>query len=101
MVGIAEDDVVQLLKKCGVEADSADLKVMMKKLKDDGKSVQELMKEGREQMATVSAAPAGGASAAPAAGGDAKADEKKEDKKEEEEEEDIDMGDMFGGDDDY
>jgi len=44
----SEDDVVQLLKKSGVEADAADLKVMMKKLKDDGKTVQELMKEGRE-----------------------------------------------------
>merc|ERR1712012_140615 len=47
------------------------------------------------------AAPAGGA-AAPAAGGGAGDGKKKEDdKKEEEEEEDIDMGDMFGGDDDY
>jgi len=36
------------LKKSGVEADAADLKVMMKKLKDDGKTVQGLMKEGRE-----------------------------------------------------
>ena len=75
---------------------------MMKKLKEGGKSIPELMAEGRGQMATISAAPAGGAGGAPAAdAGDAKADEKKEDKKEEEEDEDIDMGGMFGDDDDY
>lgn len=91
------------MKNSGVEADSDSLSVMMRKLKEGGKSIPELMAEGRGQMASVSAAPAGGAGGAPAAdaGGDAKADEKKEDKKEEEEDEDIDMGGMFGDDDDY
>ena len=49
----------------------------------------------------ASAAPAGGAAAAgPAAGGAAAAEEKVEEKKKEEVE-DVDMGGLFGGDDEY
>ena len=46
-----------------------------------------------------SAGPA--AAGAPAAGGDAPAAEAKKEEKEEEPEEDVDMGGLFGGDDDY
>ena len=101
---LGENDVAKLLKDSGVSADEADLKTMMTRLKADGKSVVELMAEGRGKMQSVGAAPAGGAATGGAtAGGDAGAgdDKKEEDKKEEEEDEgDIDMGGMFG-DDDY
>ena len=86
-----------VLKAAGVSADSADLDVMMSKL--EGKSIPELIAEGKKDLASMpsgGAAPAGGA----AAGGAAEAAPKKEEKKEEPEE-DVDMGDLFGGDDDY
>ena len=69
---------------------------MMSKL--EGKTIQELIKEGSKELASMpaaSAAPAGGAAAA---GAPAEAEKPKE----EEPEEDVDMGDLFGGgDDDY
>jgi len=71
---------------------------MMSKL--EGKSIQELMAEGKKDLASMpsgGAAPAGGAAAAGAT-----ADAPAEKPKEEEPEEDVDMGDLFGGgDDDY
>ena len=94
---IAEDDVTKLLKDSGVSVEGDNLKVVMSKL--SGKSIPELIAEGKKDMQTVGgsgAAPAGGAAAA---GGDAPA-AKEEPKKEEEPEEDVDMGGLFG-DDDY
>ena len=72
---------------------------MITKLK--GKSLQELIESGSKLMAPV---PSGGAAAAsaPAAGGQAAVSAeapKKEEKKVVEE--DVDMGDLFGGGDDY
>lgn len=99
---VGEGDVAKLLKDAGVEADTEELKVMMKRVTAEGKSIPELMTEGRSKMQTLGGG--GGARAAAPSGGDAAAaggDDKKEDKKEEEEDEgDIDMGGMFG-DDDY
>ena len=72
---------------------------MMSKL--EGKSLQELIKEGSKDLASM---PAGGAGAAAAGGAaaDSGAAEAKKEEKEEEPEEDVDMGDLFGGgDDDY
>jgi len=69
---------------------------MIKKL--EGKSLQDLIKEGTKDMASV---PSGGAAAAGPAAGAAAAAPKVEEKPEEVEE-DVDMGDLFGGgDDDY
>ena len=68
---------------------------MMKKL--EGKSVPDLIKEGSKDLASMPAA-----GAAPAGGATATATEepaKKE--KEAEPEEEVDMGGMFGDDDDY
>ena len=91
-------DVEDLIKASGVTADSASLDVMMSRL--EGKSLQELIKEGSKSLPAM---PAGGAAAATgggaAAGGGATPEEKK---KEAETEEDVDMGDLFGGgEDDY
>ena len=69
---------------------------MIKKL--EGKSLQDLIKEGTKDMASVPAS--GAAAAGPAAGAAAAAPVVEE--KPEEPEEDVDMGDLFGGgDDDY
>merc|ERR1712004_415559 len=75
---------------CRCRCDAEKLKIVVKEL--SGKSIEELLAEGAEKLATM---PAGGgaAAAAPAAGGAAPAEEKKEEKKEEEpEESDDDMG---------
>lgn len=90
---LGDKDVSKLLKECGVAEDKENLKVMMAKL--DGKSVPELIAEGKKKFASM---PAGGAaaptaSAAPA--GEAKAAEKEA---EPEEEADVDMGNLFGDD---
>lgn len=85
--------MTKLLKDSGVAVDKDNLKVLMEKM--SGKSVPELIAEGSKQFAAV---PAGG-SGAPAAGGATAAAEEKEAPKEEEPEEDVDMGDLFGGDD--
>lgn len=92
----AAADVEKLLKDSGVTADKENLKLMMSKL--EGKSIQDLIKEGSEDLASMpaaAAAPAGGAAPAEAAAAEP------EKKKEDEPEEDVDMGGMFGDDDDY
>ena len=96
---IAKADVEKLLKDSGVTSDSDSLDTMMSKL--EGKSLPDLIREGSGQLASMpsgGAAPAGGA----AAGGAGAAEEQKaeEKPKEEEPEEDVDMGGLFGGDDD-
>ncbi|KAH8418941.1 hypothetical protein KR222_006553 [Zaprionus bogoriensis] len=91
----ANADLEKILSSVGIEADAERLTRVIKELK--GKSVDDLIKEGREKLssmpvggAAAAAAPAGGAPAA-AAGGDKK-EAKKEEKKEESESEDDDMG---------
>jgi large subunit ribosomal protein LP1 len=100
LIDTAEDDVSKLLKDSGVTVEADSLKLVLKKIADSGKPLHELIAEGKSEMATV-----GGSGAGPAAavtGGDAPAEEKVEEKKKEEEpEEDVDMGGLFGDDDDY
>merc|ERR1712086_958622 len=77
-------DVEALLKKSGVSADSAKIEAMIKAF--EGKKFHEAVEAGLAKMATTGA------------GGAAKA-EVVEEKKEEAEE--VDMGGLFGDDDEY
>jgi len=82
--------VKKILGAAGVEAPAADVERLLKEL--EGKSLEDLIKEGREKLQSVPAGGGGGGgAAAPAAagGGAAAAPAKKE---EEPEEEDEDMG---------
>ncbi|XP_019869241.1 60S acidic ribosomal protein P2 [Aethina tumida] len=88
----ASGDLEKILGSVGIEVDKTKLTKVIDELK--GKSVEELIAQGREKLASV---PSGGA--APAAAGDApaaaaesKKEEKKEEKKAESESEDDDMG---------
>ncbi|KAG4065751.1 hypothetical protein HA402_012429 [Bradysia odoriphaga] len=87
----AAGDIEKILSSVGIEVDSARLSQVVAQLK--GKSIDELIKEGREKL---SAMPVGGgavaAAAAPVAAAEEKKAEKKEEKKEESESEDDDMG---------
>ena len=84
-------DIEKLLKEAGVKADSEEIETMLSKF--DGKKFHELVSGGLAKFATMgSAAPA--AAAATTAADAAPVEEKKE------EVEDVDMGGLFGGDDD-
>jgi large subunit ribosomal protein LP2 len=86
-------DIEKILSSVGVEVDSARVTKIIGELK--GKSIEQLIAQGREKLSSM---PVGGgaAAAAPAAAGaaPAAAEAKKEEKKKEEseEEEDDDMG---------
>jgi large subunit ribosomal protein LP2 len=86
-------DLEKILSSVGVEVDAARITKVIGELK--GKSIDELIAQGREKLSSM---PVGGgaaaAAAAPAAGAAAPAAEakKEEKKKEESEEEDDDMG---------
>ena len=82
------------MKASGVSVDKASLDQFFKSI--DGKSIPELVKEGKKKQVSM---PSGGGARAPAAGGAAAAEPVKEEKKEEAE--DVDMGGLFGDDDDY
>lgn len=86
------DEVSALLKEAGSEADQAKVDALVEALK--GKAFHELVAEGTKKLGSMGGS-AGGATAAATA-----TEEKKEEKKEEEEEVDVDMGGLFGGDDD-
>ena len=94
-LSVAKKDVQDLLKASGVSADDASLDVMMKKL--EGKSIPELIAEGSKDLCASNT----GGSAGPAAAADAAPAAKVEAPKEEEKEEEVDLGGMFGDDDDY
>ncbi|XP_034950010.1 60S acidic ribosomal protein P2 [Chelonus insularis] len=92
----SQTDIEKILSSVGIEADAEKLKKVLSELK--GKSIDDLIAQGREKL---SAMPVGGgaaaAAAAPgaAASGAPAAEEKKEDKKpakEESESDDDDMG---------
>ncbi|CAK1541422.1 unnamed protein product [Leptosia nina] len=88
----AAADIEKILSSVGIEADSEKLKKVISQL--EGKTVDELIAEGREKLSSMpagGAAPAAAASAAPAAAAEEKKEEK-EAKKEESESEDEDMG---------
>jgi len=83
------------MKSAGVASDKASLDTFFKVM--DGKSVTTLVKDGEKKKVSM---PSGGGGGAAAAGGGAKAaapvvEEKKE------EAEAVDMGGLFGDDDDY
>ncbi|KAJ6591674.1 ribosomal protein 60S [Mycena vulgaris] len=86
-------DIKTLLGTVNVEADDSRLAKLIAELK--GKSINELIAEGSNKLASVPSGGGGGGSA-PAAGGAAPAaaaaEEKKEEKEEEKEESDDDMG---------
>ncbi|KAL4708342.1 hypothetical protein ACJJTC_011714 [Scirpophaga incertulas] len=85
-------DVEKILSSVGIEADSEKLKKVISEL--SGKSVDDLIVQGREKLSSMpvgGAAPAA-AAAAPAAAAAEEKKEEKETKKEESESEDEDMG---------
>ena len=83
-------DVEKVLKEAGVKADSDKIAAMIETFK--GRNFHEMVQGGLAKMAAMG-------SAGPAAGGGAKAAVVVEEK-EKEEEEAVDMGGLFGGDDD-
>ncbi|XP_045454193.1 60S acidic ribosomal protein P2 [Melitaea cinxia] len=88
----AAADLEKILSSVGIEADSDKLKKVIDEL--DGKSVEDLIAQGREKLSSM---PAGGAApaaaaAAPAAAAVEEKKEEKEAKKEESESDDEDMG---------
>ncbi|KAL0818029.1 hypothetical protein ABMA28_008570 [Loxostege sticticalis] len=88
----AAADVEKILSSVGIEADSEKLKKVISEL--NGKSIDDLIAQGREKLSSMpagGAAPAAAAGAAPAAAAEEKKEEK-ETKKEESESEDEDMG---------
>ncbi|XP_046964344.1 60S acidic ribosomal protein P2 [Vanessa atalanta] len=88
----AAADLEKILSSVGIEADSDKLKKVIDEL--NGKTVEDLIAQGREKLSSM---PAGGAApaaaaAAPAAAAAEEKKEEKEAKKEESESEDEDMG---------
>ncbi|KAG7203837.1 hypothetical protein KM043_013848 [Ampulex compressa] len=91
-----QNDIEKILSSVGIEVDSEKLAKVIAEL--DGKSIEELIAQGREKLSSmpVGGAVAVSAAAAPAGGAAAPAEEKKEEKKPAKEEssdsEDEDMG---------
>nr|CAH7727901.1 unnamed protein product [Callosobruchus chinensis] len=90
-------DIEKILGSVGVEADVESLKKVISEL--NGKSIEELISQGREKLCAM---PVGGAAPAAAAGGavaaaPAAAEEKKEAKKEEKKEDSESHDDMGFG----
>eukprot|EP00356_Strombidium_inclinatum_P002701 CAMPEP_0170478942 /NCGR_PEP_ID=MMETSP0208-20121228/350_1 /TAXON_ID=197538 /ORGANISM="Strombidium inclinatum, Strain S3" /LENGTH=106 /DNA_ID=CAMNT_0010751273 /DNA_START=34 /DNA_END=354 /DNA_ORIENTATION=- len=83
-------DVEKLLKEAGAKADSEKIKQLIEKV--DGKNFHELVEGGLDKMGKM------GGAAAPVAAAGAPAAAVKEEKVEEEE--DVDMGGLFGADED-
>ncbi|CAG9559394.1 unnamed protein product [Danaus chrysippus] len=89
----AASDLEKILSSVGIEADSERLKKVIDEL--SGKTVEDLIAQGREKLSAMpagGAAPAAAAAAAPAAAAAEEKKEEKEAKKEESESEDEDMG---------
>ena len=82
------------MKAAGVESDKKSLDTFFKVM--DGKSVTTLVKDGEKKKVSM---PCGGGGGGAAAAGPAKAAAVVEEKKEEAEA--VDMGGLFGDDDDY
>ena len=86
-------DVEKVVKDAGATADKAKIEALCKAM--EGKPFEELASAGIAKLGSMGSGPA--AAGAPAAGGAAPAEAKKE----EEPEEDVDMGGMFGDEDEY
>ena len=85
-------DVEKLLKASGVSADSEKIEAMLKAF--EGKKFNEAVTEGLAKMSTMG-------SGAPASGSAAVAAEAPKEEEKKEEIEEVDMGGLFGDDDDY
>ena len=85
------------MKKAGVSVDKEELDIFMKAMEE--KSVTELVAAGSKKLVSMPTGGARPAAAAGAAAGAAAEAPKEEEKKEEEE--DVDMGGLFGDDDEY
>ncbi|XP_018326621.1 60S acidic ribosomal protein P2 [Agrilus planipennis] len=87
-------DIEKILGSVGIESDSEKLKKVISEL--NGKSVDELIAQGREKLSSMpaggGAAPVAAAAAVEAPKVEEKKEAKKEEKKEESESEDEDMG---------
>ena len=83
------------MKAAGISVDKESLKVFFKTM--EGKDIPTLVAEGKKKQ--VEMPRGGGGGAAAASGGAAAAAPKEEEKKEEVEE--VDMGGLFGDEDDY
>ena len=86
--------VEAFMKDCGVSCDKATLTTFFKQI--EGQTVTDLVAAGAKKHVKM---PTGGGGARPAAAGGAAADAAPEEVKKEEVE-DVDMGGLFGGDDD-
>lgn len=86
------------MKKCGISVDKESLNAFFTTL--DGKTVTGAIAEGSKKHIAM---PAGGGArpAAAATAGGAAAEAPKAEEKKEDEPEDVDMGGLFGDDDDY
>ena len=83
------------MKAAGISVDKESIKVFFKAM--EGKDIVELVKEGEKKQVKMPRGGGGGGAAASA--GPAAEAPKEEEKKEEPE--DVDMGGLFGDDDDY
>ena len=88
-------DVEKVVKEAGAEADKAKCTALCEALK--GKPFHDFVSEGIKALGSMGGG-GGAAAATPAAGGAAEA---KVEEKEEEPEEEVDLGGMFGDEDDY
>ena len=87
-------DVEKLLKEAGCKSDEEKVKKLIESM--NGKKFDEVADAGLAKISKM-----GGAGPAAAAGGAAAAEAPKEEEKPKEEPEDVDMGGLFGDDDDY
>ena len=81
------------MKAAGISVDKESAKVFFKAM--EGKDIVELVKEGEKKQVKMPRGGGGGAAAGPAKAAAAVVEEKKE------EPEDVDMGGLFGDEDDY
>src|SRR6056297_2238437 len=63
------DDITSVIASAGGEADAAQVELLLKEM--EGKDVEELLKDGKEKLKSVSMGGGGGGAAPAAAGGDA------------------------------
>merc|ERR1711976_276712 len=94
---ITANDVETFMKACGVSCDKAELEVFIKAVGD--RTIPDLVKAGSERTISMPCGGGGGGAAAAGGAGGAAEAPKEEEKKVEEEE--VDMGGLFGDDDDY
>ena len=90
-------DVKDFMKKSGVSVDDESLDAFFKCL--EGKDVAKSCADGSKKLVKMGGG--GGARPAAAGGAGAAAAEVKKEEEKKEEEEDVDMGGLFGDDDDY